>query len=81
MSNQFVVTFEMDMSDPQSQNNLRERYNGCLMSYINTSTNNQKKDYKSIGLFDFNKTKSLFENKYTDVCFDFLSASSSKVFQ
>ena len=84
MSKNFLVTFEMDITEINKTNKLKERYNGCLMSYINSSSLN-KPIYKSLGLFDFNKVNLLFRNpadaspKYTDVAFEFLNEINQSV--
>jgi hypothetical protein len=76
----FLVTIEVDASLPNTFNGYRERFNGGLMSYVDTSLEDKNDGYISFSLFDWKKVNNWFnvdapngEQKYTDFAIPFRS--------
>jgi hypothetical protein len=66
LNSNFLITFEMDMSEPGQFNNSSGRENGMLMNYLDTGDS----EFKSISLFDYDKVK-FWMGDFTDFAFKY----------
>jgi len=73
ISNNFLITYEIDMSDPKLFGDSNERFDGSLLNYVNLSQDDEE-EFKSFSLFDFEKLQKYMKDgtSYTDMCFQYL---------
>jgi len=72
ISSNFLITYEVDMSDPKSFSDKNERFDGSLLNYVNLSQDDEE-EFKSFSLFDFEKLSQKMKEgiSYTDMCFNY----------